>query len=282
MSCEGVKSGIGRVDFNHVKDTVIQGIELVFVPRGTYKAGLQCDSRNLEYDYWIGRFEITNGQYFHFLKQALSDSFLVLTDSNLLYHYKGDSLIPEDDYHIKLFDNRITYSSGTLNLDTSFANHPVTGVTWYGTKAFCDYFGLYLPTVAEWEKAARGSNNFRFPWGDSIDGSFANYYQSGDPFEPGTTPIGFYDGSLRGGFQTSNAQSCFGCYDMCGNAWEWVEDVWDERTPYHIGKGGGFYYHTPAQLQIYFHSVYGPSTPPPLDMCDVPDGFRVVYKTIGQ
>ncbi|MFM1875338.1 MAG: hypothetical protein RL266_1075, partial [Bacteroidota bacterium] len=161
ISCDTVNN-VGVSDSNgFVKDTVIQGIELVYVPSGNYAAGFECETKNISYDYWIGRFEITNARYFDFLKLALADSFLVLTDSNLLYHYKGDSLIPEDDYHIKVFDNCMRFDSGIVSLDTAFANHPVIGVTWYGAKAFCDYFGFELPSVEEWEKAARGPNNFR-------------------------------------------------------------------------------------------------------------------------
>ncbi|MFM1877119.1 MAG: Sulfatase-modifying factor enzyme 1, partial [Bacteroidota bacterium] len=122
-------------------------------------------------------------------------------------------------------------------------------------------------------------NNFRFPWGNEINGSYANYFKSGDPFEPGSTPVGFFDGSIQDTFQTSKAESYYGCYDMAGNAWEWTRQPWNSETPYHKGKGGGFNYHSSAHVQVYYHSSYGPSVRPPLDMCNVSDGFRVVFKT---
>ncbi|MBI4324944.1 MAG: SUMF1/EgtB/PvdO family nonheme iron enzyme [Chloroflexi bacterium] len=69
-------------------------------------------------------------------------------------------------------------------------------VTWYGAIAFAQNYGYDLPTDAEWEKAARGPGHDGlgehqiYPWGNSINGSDANYSGSGDTYEPGLTPVG--------------------------------------------------------------------------------------------
>lgn len=261
-----------------IKDTVFNGLEMVEIPRGPYRSGLNAEWDTIPYDFMIGKYEITNRQFHSFVKNALKAGMLVLEDEQLRYYFSGHEFIPDDWYHVKVWDDRIYLENGEVILNEAFAEHPVISTTWFGCLAFCRYFGFDLPTAAEWEKAARGPFTFWFPWGNAIDGSYANYYQSGDPFEPGTTPVGFYDGQQHSGFQTSDARSVFGCYDMAGNAWEWTRDIWSAEVPYFKGKGGGFHYHTPAFLQVYYVSTFGPGSPPVLDMCDVPDGFRVVYR----
>ena len=86
------------------------------------------------------------------------------------------------------------------------ANFPVTGVTWYDAAEFAVWKGRRLPSEAEWEFAARGSDGRIYPWGNLWESSRANAAKTAD----GVREVG------------QGEESPFGLYDMAGNAWEWT------------------------------------------------------------
>jgi formylglycine-generating enzyme required for sulfatase activity len=102
------------------------------------------------------------------------------------------------------------------------SNFPVVGIIWYEAEAYATWLSkrtghpYRLPTEAEWEKAARGTKGFKYPWGDEFDKNLCNSSESGLYH---TRPVGIYP----------KGKSPYGCFDMAGNVWEWCSDWYIDK-----------------------------------------------------
>ena len=106
-------------------------------------------------------------------------------------------------------------------------DHPVVYVDLNDARAYAEWAGKRLPTEAEWQYAAEGIDGRRYPWGNNLVPGVYNDGRSGS-----TTPVSAYPGG----------RSAFGCYDMCGNVWQWTESEHsDGRTRFCMVRGGAYY-----------------------------------------
>lgn len=170
------------------------GAPAVLIPARAFVAGDDENSprRELFVDaFYLDRYEVTVGRYASFLKAS------------------GNVSPPEAWDSVDLKNG---------------ADLPVVGVDWQDANSYCQWVGRRLPTDAEWERAARGTDERKFPWGNESPTSeharFAQKYQSAV----------YQDGVARVGSHPKGA-SPFGIQDMSGNAWEWVADWFSESFP---------------------------------------------------
>ena len=138
---------------------------------------------------------------------------------------------------------------------------PVAGIPWQDATDYCAWAGGRLPTEAEWEYAARGTEGHAFPWGgefDCAEGNFGDELTGCDDGYAGPSPVGSFPAGL----------SWCGALDMAGNAWEWVADAY---APYpsepqsnptgpasgskRILRGGSWGYHPPFLRTAYRYPV---------------------------
>jgi serine/threonine protein kinase len=177
---------------------------MVHVPAGEFLMGSSDDDASADGDekpmhsvyldeFWIDKFEVTNEQFAHFLNEEGNQ--------------EEDSV---SWVNVEAEGSNIVYKNGQYEPRSGYEDHPVTYVSWYGARSYCQWAGKRLPTEAGWEKAARGTDGRTYPWDEGIDCDHAQYSECGGQ----TVPVG----------SKPKGASPYGAEDTAGNAWEWVAD----------------------------------------------------------
>jgi formylglycine-generating enzyme required for sulfatase activity len=189
------------------------GIIMIYIPEGWFTMGSN------EYDaesplhtlylngYWIGRNEVIVSQYMQFVKDTKSH-YPEWLEKGIKYNIRTIN-----DYYYEKF--------------ISDKNSPIVGISWFDARAYCNWLsnktGLHftLPTEPQWEKAARGIDGRKYPWGnEEPDETLANF---GSKIGK-TTPRGSYP----------KGASPYGLLDIAGNVWEWCNDWY--KVGYYISS----------------------------------------------
>ena len=178
---------------------------VALIPAGEFRMGSNhggADEKPVHSVYvdafYIDRYEVTNVQYAKFLNE-----FGKNTDG------AGHKLLKISSPYCQIWKAGEVYRPRS-----GYEEHPVVEVSWYGANAYAEFYGKWLPTEAEWEKAARGGlAGKKYPWGDSISHDNANYNGTGRKDKwTNTSPVGSF------------SPNGYGLYDMSGNVWEWCSD----------------------------------------------------------
>jgi formylglycine-generating enzyme required for sulfatase activity len=197
---------------------VLAAAEMVDIPAGPFRMGSDsgpADERPAHEvtlpAFSIDRTPVTNADFSEFLNALrLAQGERPMKDGARLY---------DDDDE----DARIHRAGTRWRADPGFENHPVVEASWRGAREYCARSGKRLPTEAEWEKAARGTDGRRYPWGNEPpDRTRA---QAGAKFNM-TVPVG-----LR-----PRGASPYGALDMAGNVWQWTSSLY-RPYPYRADDG---------------------------------------------
>jgi formylglycine-generating enzyme required for sulfatase activity len=191
-------------------------MEFCLIPKGEFLFGDNKEKCNIDYDFWISKYPITNSQFQQFVDAdgyTREDFAEFWKEAAELGYWKAGK------GYKGFWDGDFRAAPEKYTRDFSLPNHPVVGVSWHEALAFSRWmnanqtptiFTFRLPKETEWEKAAYGLDGREYPWGDEPNPENANTRE---------TQIGMT--SAVGCFPKTPEQT-FDCEDMCGNVWEWT------------------------------------------------------------
>ncbi len=234
------RSWVGRVRLRTAREI---GEEFVYVPGGPFVYGEGKATRTVELeDFAIGRHPVTFGEYAEFLAVVERDEGLAAAVARAPHGGAGDApyMVRDED---GAWSPRPDFIGGAP-AERCLRDHgpgwmnrlPVMAVSFDDAVAYCAFRTKTtgrewrLPTEEEREKAARGVDGRRFPWGDLEDATLGKCRES-RPEEPDLEPVGAFP----------TAESVYGMDDAAGGVWDWTDSWFDARRSLRVLRGGSWY-----------------------------------------
>ena len=224
----------------------MDGMKLMYVPEGIFMMGGLEENRDVQDDekpqhevyldaFWMDQTEVSIEMYQKCVEDGVCSEPSRIDSQSRGFYYGNEE----------------------------YLNYPVVNVNWYQSSEYCYWAGRRLPTEAEWEKAAASfEENSNYPWGNRLDCSLANYYQSASGCVGDTVAVD----------ALPNGASYYGVLGAAGNVWEWVSDWYSDdyyvispyENPmgpdigaYNVIRGGAFDYEA-KRLRITNRGLGGP------------------------
>lgn len=256
-------------------------IQMVKVPAGPFTMGVDnnlVDSTEdpspahqvFLPDFWIGRFPISLAQFAAFVRRTGYVSTAEREGEGFVYDHSADNFV-------KVRGASWVAPYGPYRIIYMDPNRPVTMVSWQDTIVFCEWLNsvtglkFRLPTEAEWEKAARGTDARMWPWGNR-------------PPTPALCNFVLQKNDITASDKYSPmGDSPYGCGDMMGNIWEWTSSI-PKYYPYKQGDGREVLTQPSNRVLrggsvIHYPTVFNRDSDPE-NACYFNDGFRVAAQSV--
>ncbi|MBV7337930.1 formylglycine-generating enzyme family protein [Chloroflexi bacterium TSY] len=187
-------------------------VEKIVIPAGPFCMGEKSELVEVP-AFQMSKYPVTNADYYH---------FVVATGHRCPDHWMPDGTYPPE-----------------------LAQHPVVFVSWESAVAYTEWLGARLPSEAEWEKAARGTDGRTYPWGNEFVAANCNTSESGTD---GTRPVDAHLGGV----------SPYGVMDMAGNNWEWTTTYYQDDEEWRVLKGGAWDYKGIKDTRCFYRVYFRP------------------------